>query len=68
MIRVGYIEDNRPASFFNGKGELVGLDVEMAHILARSLGVGLEFVAVDRGKMFQQLSEVTLTSSCPEWW
>jgi len=29
----------------------------MAHILARSLGVGLEFVAVDRSKIFQQLSE-----------
>jgi ABC-type amino acid transport substrate-binding protein len=57
VIRVGYLEDNRPASFFNGKGELVGLDVEMAHILARSLGVSLEFVAVDRGKIFQQLSE-----------
>ena len=57
VIRVGYIEDNRPASFFNGKGELVGLDVEMAHILARSLGVGLEFVAVDRSKIFQQLNE-----------
>ncbi len=57
VIRVGYIEDNRPASFFNGKGELVSVDVEMAHILARSLGVNLEFVAVDRGKMFQQLNE-----------
>jgi ABC-type amino acid transport substrate-binding protein len=29
----------------------------MAHILARSLGVSLEFVAVDRSKIFQQLSE-----------
>lgn len=57
VIRVGYIEDNRPASFFNGMGELVGLDVEMAHILARSLGVNLEFVAVDRSKISQQLSE-----------
>lgn len=57
VIRVGYLEDNRPASFFNGKGELVGLDVEMAHILARSLGVGLEFVAVDRSKIFQQLND-----------
>ncbi len=55
-IRVGFLADNRPASFFNGKGELVGLDVEMAHILARSLGVGLEFVAVDRSKMLQQLN------------
>ncbi|MGZ8480493.1 MAG: cation:dicarboxylate symporter family transporter, partial [Candidatus Binatia bacterium] len=57
VIRVGYLVDNRPATFFNGKGELVGLDVEMAHILARSLGVGIEFIAVDRSKMFQQLNE-----------
>jgi Na+/H+-dicarboxylate symporter/ABC-type amino acid transport substrate-binding protein len=56
-IRVGYLEDNRPFSFFKGEGKLVGLDVEMAHILARSLGVGLEFVAVDRTKLFQQLNE-----------
>ncbi|HEX7228750.1 MAG TPA: ABC transporter substrate-binding protein, partial [Candidatus Binatia bacterium] len=55
-IRVGYIEDVRPFSFFNGQGELVGLDVEMAHILARSLGVGLEFVPVDRSKMFERLN------------
>jgi Na+/H+-dicarboxylate symporter len=57
VIRVGYLEDNRPASFINGRGELVGLDVEMAHILARSLGVNLEFVPVDRNKMLQQLNE-----------
>jgi Na+/H+-dicarboxylate symporter/ABC-type amino acid transport substrate-binding protein len=57
VIRVGYLEDNRPFTFFNGRGELVGLDVEMAHILARSLGVGLEFVAVDRSRIFQQLNQ-----------
>ena len=57
VIRVGYIEDTRPASFINGRGELVGLDVEMAHILARSLGVNLEFVPVDRSKMLQQVNE-----------
>ena len=34
-IRVGYLEDNRPFSYFMGEGKLVGLDVEMAHILAR---------------------------------
>jgi ABC-type amino acid transport substrate-binding protein len=56
-IRVGYLDDTRPITFFNGKGELVGLDVEMAHILARSLGVSLEFVAVDRTHLFQQLNE-----------
>ena len=57
VIRVGYLADNRPATFFNGKGELVGLDVEMAHILARYLGVSLEFLPVDRIKLFQQLNE-----------
>ena len=56
-IRVGYIKDNRPFSFFNAQGDLVGLDVEMAHILARSLGVGLEFVPVDRSKLVEQLNE-----------
>jgi Na+/H+-dicarboxylate symporter/ABC-type amino acid transport substrate-binding protein len=56
-IRVGYLNDNRPMSFFNGEGKLVGLDVEMAHILARTLGVSLEFVPIDRAKLFQQLNE-----------
>ena len=56
-IRVGYLDDIRPFSFFNGEGKLVGLDVEMAHILARSLGVSLEFVPVDRTHPFQQLNE-----------
>jgi Na+/H+-dicarboxylate symporter/ABC-type amino acid transport substrate-binding protein len=56
-IRVGYIGDDRPLSFFNGRGELVGLDVEMAHILAHSLGISLEFVPIDRSKIFEQLNE-----------
>ena len=56
-IRVGYLDDIRPFSFFNGEGQLVGLDVEMAHILASSLGVSLEFVPVDRTHLFQQLNE-----------
>jgi len=56
-IRVGYLDDIRPFSFFNGEGQLVGLDVEMAHILASSLGVSLEFVPVDRTHPFQQLNE-----------
>ncbi|MGB7948039.1 MAG: ABC transporter substrate-binding protein, partial [Candidatus Binatia bacterium] len=56
-IRVGYLNDNRPFSFFNPEGNLVGLDVEMAHVLADSLGVGLEFVPVDRAKMLQRLNE-----------
>jgi Na+/H+-dicarboxylate symporter/ABC-type amino acid transport substrate-binding protein len=57
VIRVGYLADNRPLTFLKGNGELVGVDVEMAHILARSLGVGIEFLPVDRGTLFQQLNE-----------
>jgi ABC-type amino acid transport substrate-binding protein len=35
----------------------VGLDVEMAHVLANSLGVSLEFVPVDRSKIVEQLNQ-----------
>jgi Na+/H+-dicarboxylate symporter len=56
ILRVGYLPDNLPASYFNGAGELVGFDVEMAHTLARDLGVGLEFVPVARDRMAEQLN------------
>ena len=47
-LRVGYYPDSLPYAFFNARGELVGFDVEMAHQLARDLGVGLELVPVPR--------------------
>ena len=56
-IRVGYLADNRPFSFFNAQGDLVGLDIEMAHSLAGSLGVRLEFVPLDRSRLVDQLNE-----------
>ncbi len=48
VLRVGYLEDSLPYAYFNGSGDLVGFDVEMAHSLARELGVRLEFVPVAR--------------------
>ena len=39
MLRVGYNPDRLPFTFFNTAGDLVGFDVEMAHRLARELGV-----------------------------
>jgi ABC-type amino acid transport substrate-binding protein len=39
VLRVGYNQNNVPFVFFNGKGELVGYDVEMAYDLARNLNV-----------------------------
>jgi Na+/H+-dicarboxylate symporter len=55
-IRVGYAPDALPFVYFNGAGELVGFDVEMAHTLARDLRVGLEFVPVGRDQMAEQLN------------
>ena len=47
-LRVGYLSDSLPFAFFNARDELVGLDVELAHGLARELGVTLEFVPIAR--------------------
>jgi Na+/H+-dicarboxylate symporter/ABC-type amino acid transport substrate-binding protein len=48
VLRVGYFDDSLPYAFFNRRGELVGLDVEMALQLARDLGVQTELVPIDR--------------------
>jgi Na+/H+-dicarboxylate symporter/ABC-type amino acid transport substrate-binding protein len=47
-LRVAYFDDSLPYAFTNDRGELVGLDVEMALQLARDLNVQLELVPVDR--------------------
>jgi len=56
VLRVGYNPDRLPFTFFNSKGELVGFDVEMAHRLARELGVTLEFVPFELDTMAEQLN------------
>jgi Na+/H+-dicarboxylate symporter/ABC-type amino acid transport substrate-binding protein len=57
LLRVGYMPDNLPFAYFNGKGDLVGFDIEMAHLLARDLGVQLAFVPVTRDRMTEQVNE-----------
>jgi len=54
-IRVGYFKDALPYAFLNSAGKLVGFDIEMANLLARGLGVTLEFVLIDKQKMTEQL-------------
>ena len=54
-IRVGFIPYQRPYSQFNARGELVGFDVEMAHALARELGVAVEFAPVPRDQLVEVL-------------
>jgi ABC-type amino acid transport substrate-binding protein len=45
-LRVGWGRDLLPFVFRNERSELVGFDVEMAHALARDLGVDLELVEI----------------------
>ncbi len=47
-IRIGYFEDSLPYVFFNARGDLVGLDIEMGEQFGRDLGLGVEFVPVSR--------------------
>ncbi|MGI9591939.1 MAG: cation:dicarboxylate symporter family transporter [Myxococcota bacterium] len=42
-LRACYLPNLLPLAYTNSKGELVGYSVELAHRLARSLGVGVEF-------------------------
>jgi len=46
-LRIGFVANNLPFSFFNAAGELVGFDVELAARLAAELGVRAQFVEVD---------------------
>ncbi len=48
IIRIGVDPDSLPFAFFNGNGDLVGFDVDMAHALARDLSVEIEFVVFDK--------------------
>jgi ABC-type amino acid transport substrate-binding protein len=57
VLRVGYLPYALPYAFFNEDGALVGFDVELAHRLAREMGVTLAFVPVDRQRMAEQLAD-----------
>jgi ABC-type amino acid transport substrate-binding protein len=55
-LRVGYLPNALPFAFFNQRDELVGFDIELAHRLAREMGVTLEFVPIDRDRVAEQLA------------
>ena len=55
-LRVGYMPNALPFAFFNARGDLVGLDIDLAHRLSLELGVSAEFVPVDRATLVEQLS------------
>jgi ABC-type amino acid transport substrate-binding protein len=55
VLRVGYNPESIPFSYFSEIGELMGLDVDMAQLLARELRVKLEFFPVNPDTMEAQL-------------
>jgi ABC-type amino acid transport substrate-binding protein len=56
-IRVGYFKDSLPFAFTNAATNLVGFDIEMAHLLAGELGVTLELVLIERDKVAERLND-----------
>jgi Na+/H+-dicarboxylate symporter/ABC-type amino acid transport substrate-binding protein len=54
-LRVGYLPDSLPFTYFNTQGQLVGFNIEMAHTLARDLSIVLEFVPISLTAMTEQL-------------
>ena len=62
----------RAASFhlLNEQGNLVGLDIEMAQVMAHLLGVAVEFVPVQRATMFEELNagycDIVMSGNSPD--
>jgi len=57
MIRIGFDAKRLPFSYFNDRGQLVGLDIDMAHRLALDLGVTIEFVPFVPRNLVHQLNQ-----------
>lgn len=56
-LRVGHIPDRLPFAFRNAQGKLVGLDIDMIHVLATELGVGIDFIPVAENEMARFLEQ-----------
>ena len=66
VMQVGYRPNNLPCSYITPRGDLVGFDVEMAHILAQDLEVELEFVPFEFDGLKRMLAsgQIDLAMSC----
>ena len=50
-IRIGFYENSMPFAYYNMKGDIVGLDIDLAHNLASDLGVSIEFIDISNHKL-----------------
>ncbi len=66
LLRVGYRPSNLPCSFLTARGDLVGFDVEMAHILAQDMDLELEFIPFqfDRLRSMLDAGQLDIAMSC----
>ena len=66
VLQVGYRPNNLPCSYITPRGDLVGFDVEMAHILAQDLEVELEFVPFEFDGLKRMLAsgQIDIAMSC----
>ncbi len=56
VIRIGFNAGDLPFAFYNSKGDLVGLDIDMAHRLASDLEVDIDFVPFTASTLAEQLA------------
>jgi Na+/H+-dicarboxylate symporter/ABC-type amino acid transport substrate-binding protein len=67
FIRIGYFRDDLPYAFHNNKGKLVGFDIEIMNLLAKDLGVSIEFVRVfhHEAEALLQSGNLDITTGIP---
>lgn len=56
-IRVGFYKNSMPFAFYNKDSMLVGYGIDLAHQLASDLGVSIEFVPVENGKLIDEMHQ-----------
>lgn len=56
VLRVGYLQDALPFVYRNDDNKIVGLEADLAHLLAAELGVQLAFVEVANHDIGRQLA------------
>jgi Na+/H+-dicarboxylate symporter/ABC-type amino acid transport substrate-binding protein len=66
VLRVGYRPSNLPCTYLNETGQVVGFDADMAHSLARDLGLELEFIPFAFDTLYSALREgqLDIAMSC----
>ena len=67
VLRAGYVAGRLPFTFMNEHGDLVGFDVELLNMLAREMGVTLEFVPIVWNEITEQLysDEIDIIGTMP---